>query len=284
MKIRSLGIVANIHKRGIGSVVGRVASAIPESIRLVGNSETAALLTNGRIEKVGSFSGSDAVIALGGDGTFLRAARFVERDAVPILGIKVGSLGFLSEDDPEEAVSDLLAGRCAVQERMRLEISFSPAGEPIYTALNDAVVHGAGVSRVLHLATFVDGALLGEYYADGVIVSTPTGSTAYSLAAGGPIVNPVTMNSIILTPLSPHPLSLRPVVIGADENVTIELVAGGQETLITIDGQQVCSLPVGHKVNLRRSVYVTRLVVNEKYNFYDLVRRKLQWGGKLPKG
>jgi NAD+ kinase len=282
MKISRLGIVANVNKDEMKRILEDVVSLVPEGVSLVGPADTAALLPGGRIEAAPDLGGCDAAVALGGDGTFLRAARIVEHQQIPLLGIKVRSLGFLTEDDPKEAMRDLFSGRCVVQERMRLEMTVED-GDPgeVYTALNDVVVHGAGVSRVLHLSTYVDDMLLGEYCADGVIVSTPTGSTAYSLAAGGPILNPVTMEAFILTPLSPHSLSVRPVVVGAGETLTIELVEGAEETLITIDGQQVCSLEPGRRVVLRRSGLVTRLLVAGQYNFYDLVRRKLQWGGVL---
>lgn len=284
MKIERLGIIANVRKEEMRGILAGVAAAVPDGIALIGPPDTASLLPGGRIEPSEDLAGCNAVVALGGDGTFLRAARLVERDQIPVLGIKVRSLGFLTEDDPEQAMRDLLEGRCSVQERMRLEMTVADGSEgPAITALNDVVVHGAGVSRVLHLATYVDGMLLGEYSADGVIVSTPTGSTAYSLAAGGPIINPVTMRAFVLTPLSPHSLSVRPVVIGGDETLTIELVEGGQETLITIDGQQVCSLEPGGRVRVRRSRLVTRLLAAGGYDFYDLVRRKLQWGGVLRK-
>lgn len=282
MKISRLGIVANVHKEEIRQVVAEVARLVPSGIPLIGPADTAALLPGGRIEAVEDLDGCDAVISLGGDGTFLRAARLVERGQIPVLGIKVRSLGFLTEDDPREAVSNLLAGRCEVQERMRLQITVEDDGcERSFTALNDVVVHGAGVSRVLHLATYVNGVLLGEYCADGVIISTPTGSTAYSLAAGGPILNPVTMEAFVLTPLSPHSLSVRPVVISAEETMTIELVESGEEVLITIDGQRACGLCEGKRVVVGRSPLVTRLLVAGGYDFYDLVRRKLQWGGVL---
>ena len=124
----------------------------------------------------------------------------VEEDEIPVLGIKIRSLGFLTEDDPERAVLELFSGKCVVQERMRLKsVREDDENGDVYTALNDIVIHGVGVSRVLHLRMSIGNTELGEYLADGLIVSTPTGSTAYSLAAGGPIINPVTLESFILT-------------------------------------------------------------------------------------
>ena len=166
---------------------------------------------------------------------------------------------------------------------MRLESSIEDDDDGvIYTALNDIVIHGIGVSRVLHLRMSIGDTLLGEYLADGLIVSTPTGSTAYSLAAGGPIINPVTLESFILTPLCPHSLSVRPVVISSAETLTIELVEGG-DSMITIDGQEACGISEGDRIRIGRSDRVTKLIVTEDYDFYDLLRKKLKWGGVLRK-
>ena len=283
MKIATFGIVSNIKKQGISDVMSRVVSLVPDDIRIVAMEETANLLDGGRIERVDSLSGCDAIASLGGDGTFLRAARFVVDDEVPVLGIKIKSLGFLTEDDLERAVSDLFAGKCLVQERMRLESSIEGDDRgAVYTALNDIVIHGVGVSRVLHLRMSIGKTLLGEYLADGLIVSTPTGSTAYSLAAGGPIINPVTLESFILTPLCPHSLSVRPVVISSEETLTIELVEGG-DSMITIDGQEACGISEGDRIRIGRSNRVTKLIVTEDYDFFDLLRKKLRWGGVLRK-
>jgi NAD+ kinase len=283
MKITRLGLVANVHKKEIRDVVSGVLGLIPRNVSVCGLEETALLAAPGTVQSVESLEGCDAVLALGGDGTLLMAARMVAEHEIPILGIKIRSLGFLAEDDPKRAVADLFAGRYSVQNRIRLEVGREGApGEPkTFSALNDAVIHGVGVSRVIHLETTIDGAVLGEYLADGVIVSTPTGSTAYSLAAGGPIINPTSVEAFIITPLCPHSLSVRPIVVSAGERVSIVLVEQGPETLLTIDGQQSCSVRAGERLVFQRSPKATKLIVTEGYSFYDLVRRKLRWGGML---
>lgn len=283
MNIATFGIVSNVRKNEIREVMARVISLVPDGVRIVALEETASLLDDDRIDLVDSLSGCDIIASLGGDGTFLRTARLVQEDEIPVLGIKIRSLGFLTEDDPERAVTDLFSGKYVVQERMRLEsVREDDDDGEVYTALNDIVIHGVGVSRVLHLRLSIGDTLFGEYLADGLIVSTPTGSTAYSLAAGGPIINPVTLESFILTPLCPHSLSVRPVVISSEEILIIELVEGG-ESMITIDGQEACHINEGDRIRVGRSARVTKLVVNEKYDFYDLLRRKLKWGGVLRK-
>ncbi len=285
MTIRRLGLVANIHKADIKEVLDLVLSMLPEGVEIAAMEETAGIMPRGRIEVVDDFSSCEVLLALGGDGTLLMAARHVEKEEIPLLGIKIRSLGFLTEDDPGRAIENLLKGRYVVQERMRLEVALSKGGaeREKYSALNDVVVHVQGVSRVIHLKTTIDGVFLGEYLSDGVIVSTPTGSTAYCLSAGGPIINPESVEAFVITPLYPHSLSVRPLVVSARETFAVELVEESQATLLTIDGQQVCRVRRGDTILFRRSPHATKLIVNEDYNFYDLVRRKLHWGGVLRK-
>jgi NAD+ kinase len=283
MMIARLGLVANARKKEIRDVVKDVLELVPGSVAVCGLEETANLAPAGAVQSVETLTGCDAVLALGGDGTLLMAARMVADEEIPLLGIKIRSLGFLAEDDPRRAIGDLFAGRFSIQERLRLSIVCEGGeGTPRrYSALNDAVVHGVGVSRVLHLETTINGTVLGEYLADGVIVSTPTGSTAYSLAAGGPIVNPTSVEAFVITPLCPHSLSVRPIVVSARETVSVAIVEEAQESLLTIDGQQSCGVGKGDTIVFRKSSVATRLIVTDGYSFYDIVRRKLKWGGML---
>ncbi len=283
MKITKVGFVINVKKREIREILSQILDIIPAEVEIAGSEEAVDLLPAGRVKMVNSYRGCHAVLALGGDGTLLRAATLVEEDQIPLLGIKIRSLGFLTEDDPRGAVEDLFHDRYEIQERMRLEVAIEKEGSvrERYSALNDVVIHGVGVSRVIHLRTTIDGLKLGEYLADGVIVSTPTGSTAYSLAAGGPIVNPTSVEAFIITPLCPHSLSVRPLVVSSGETFVVELVEEGQETLLTIDGQRACGIHRSERIVFRRCPKVTKLIVTEGYNFYDLVRRKLRWGGVL---
>jgi NAD+ kinase len=283
MKISRLGIVANARKKEIRDVVKEVLGLVPRGVAVCGLEETAKLAPGGSVQRVETLAGCDAVLALGGDGTLLMAARMVAGEEIPLLGIKIRSLGFLAEDDPKRAIGDLFAGRFSIQDRLRLSIvREGGGGEPRrYSALNDAVVHGVGVSRVLHLETTIDGAVLGEYLADGVIVSTPTGSTAYSLAAGGPIVNPTSVEAFVITPLCPHSLSVRPIVVSARETLSVAIVEEAQDSLLTVDGQQSCVVGMGDTLVFKRDAVATKLIVTDGYSFYDIVRRKLKWGGVL---
>lgn len=284
MKIKKLGIIANMKKKAINSIISEAIEIIPDQVELIGTKEISKLQGKDKIKYSESFKGCDAVVAFGGDGTILTAARMIEKDEIPLLGIKIRSLGFLAEDNLKRALNALFEGRYDIQKRMRLEVKHKKNGrEDKVTALNDVVIHGVGLSRVLHIKISIGGTLLGEYLSDGVIVSTPTGSTAYSLAAGGPIITPVGMEAFVITPLCPHSLSVRPVVISGEESFNVKVIESAEKTLITIDGQETREVQVGEKLAFCRSEKVTKLIVTENYNFYGLVRRKLKWGGVLRK-
>ncbi len=282
MRIERVGLVVNTEKEEIVKVLADIIDYIPEGIGIYGLEKVSSLIP-GMIVSTGQFSHCDVIIALGGDGTLLTAARMVEKKEIPLLGIKFRSLGFLTEDDPERAVKSLFNGNYIIQDRLRLEVNVTGKGEDeiSYSALNDVVIHGVGVSRVIHMETMIDDVMLGEYLADGVIVSTPTGSTAYSLSANGPIVNPTSVDAFILTPLYPHSLSVRPIVVSSKEKLKVKVIEQSQDVLLTIDGQEICEVNGDSNILFRESRYKTRLIVTEEYNFYDLVRRKLEWGGVL---
>jgi NAD+ kinase len=218
----------------------------------------------------------DLVIAVGGDGTILRYARELDEREVPILGAKGGQLGFLTEGRVGQIAEWLRAGRFRIQKRMRIQATVRENGDSVqsFTALNDIVIHGAGFSRMVKLRTEVDGKLMREYRADGIIVATPTGSTAYSLSAGGPLLAP-TVRAIILTPLSPHTMSIRPLVVDADQMVGIHVVGGRSTIVVTIDGQDGCELQEGQYMEIKQSGRYTHLVVPDDYDFFALLREKL---------
>jgi len=281
MKLERIGIFPNLNKKEIVELVNFVVDSVPEDIELFALHEAEKFIANNRLKVTKDFSGCDAVIALGGDGTLLSAARMVEKEQIPVLGIKLRSLGFLTEDDPDKAIRNLLSGDVVIQRRMRIRADLIRDKKVVetFTALNDIVIHATGVSRVLQLRTISGGFTFGEYLADGVIVSTPTGSTAYSLAAGGPIVNPITTSCMIITPLCPHSLSVRPLVVSSEEVFAVEVIEDGERSLITIDGQKGCPVTVGDVIEFKKSDLVTNLIVSNDYNFYELVMKKLRWGG-----
>ena len=226
-------------------------------------------------------AGLDLVIVLGGDGTLLSIARNLPDPKTPILGINFGSLGFLTvipRDQMRAMLDDLFAGRFRIEDRMRLQVEVHREGRlrESFSALNDAVINYGAFARIIDLKVFVDGQFLTNYRSDGLIVSTPTGSTAYALSAGGPILVPST-RSLILAPICPHTLTHRPIVLDGTSAILIE-VAGGGNVVLTVDGQTGISLAREDQVRVRQSDQVTRLVIPEQVVFFDILRQKLKWG------
>lgn len=225
----------------------------------------------------------DLVVALGGDGTLLAAARSLA-EGVPILGVNLGSLGFLTEIHRAELYPTLvqvLAGRFTTEQRRLFDVEVRRAAggsSPSYRVLNDAVITKGALARIIELTTRVDGNLVASYRADGLIVSTPTGSTAYSLSAGGPILHPL-LPVTVLTPICPHTLSLRPLVVPDRAAIGVTLETAREEVFLTLDGHEGISLGCGDTVCVTRSRSKVRLVKAGGRSFYDALRDKLRWGG-----
>jgi len=225
----------------------------------------------------------DLVVVLGGDGTLLAVARAVGDRDVPILGVNLGTLGFLAEIAREELFPRLeavLAGRLRSEERMRLDVAVGRDGASLgrYLALNDAVISNTALSRLVRLETRADGAEVTTYHADGLIVATPTGSTAYSLSAGGPLVYP-TMQALVLTPISAHTLTHRPLVLPPTCEVQVRVRdARGGTVHLTVDGQVGRELVTDDLVTVRRASRPTRLLVDPARSRFEVMRAKLRWG------
>jgi NAD+ kinase len=223
-------------------------------------------------------------LSLGGDGTLLRTARFLDGAAVPILGVNLGRLGFLtscSASELQTALAAVVAGDYDVDERMALRAEATHregAPREEWQALNDIVMHKGGFARMLSVRVAVDGEVLGAYNCDGIVVASPTGSTAYSLSAGGPLVTP-SLDSIILTPISAHALAIRPIVLPPTVTVTLESLDGPDEVLITVDGQAGTQLASGDTLTVRRAPRPVRIVRFPGNSFFDRLRVKLGWGG-----
>jgi len=226
----------------------------------------------------------DALVTLGGDGTLLRGARLVSGRAVPILGINLGRLGFLTScgrDEAELALRRLAAGDYLAERRMQLEgraLDSAGGARKRWFALNDVVLHKGGFARVLHLTVSANGDPIGTYAADGIVFSTPTGSTAYSLSAGGPVVVP-TVESILVTAISPHTLAIRPLVLPADTELRVHTDDGPEELLMTVDGQVGTTFAVGDTLLVRRADRHALIVRFPGSTFFSVLTRKLGWGG-----
>jgi NAD+ kinase len=218
---------------------------------------------------------------VGGDGTLLSMARLVGDLGVPILGVNLGGLGFLAAltvDELYPALESLLRAELVIEERMMLVATVSRQGERLseYAALNDMVITKSAMSRIIRLEVAVDGELATGYRADGLIISTPTGSTAYCLSAGGPIVYP-TMDAVVLTPICSHTLTNRPIVLPASLRIEVTL-ATDQDVMLTADGQVGFALKRWDTVGIRRASARTRLLRPPQKHFFSVLRTKLKWG------
>lgn len=222
----------------------------------------------------------DCAIVIGGDGSFIEAARALEGRDIPILGVNMGTLGYLTEVETnriEEAVEQILEGKYSLEERMMLEGIFESGNTDV--ALNDIVVSRKGVLRVIHFRLFVNGELLHSYEADGIILSTPTGSTAYNLSAGGPIVEP-TASLMVITPICPHALNTSSIVLSGEDEIVIEIGKGRngstEEVSVAFDGADMVTLFTGDKVRVHRSTASTRIMKLSKVSFLEILRRKMK--------
>ncbi len=220
------------------------------------------------------------VCVLGGDGTLLGIARRLAGQSLPILGINLGTLGFLSEAEPEHlphAVDNLLSGKYEIEERTMLEATLVRKGTTLahYTAMNDIGIAKGSFCRIINCAVYLDDAYVATFSGDGVIVSSPTGSTAYSLSAGGPIVAP-NVDMLLLTPVAPHSLTARPMVLSASQVIRIEVDAVHQEMGLSIDGQFGYRLEIGDHIYVKKSPHITPLIRWRQGAFFEAIRTKLQ--------
>ena len=283
--MKRIGIVAKTDRPEAKSVVPELVEWLTgRGLHVVLEKETAALCprTSTSARKADLPAQVDLLIVLGGDGTLLSMARLVGDLSVPILGVNLGGLGFLTATTLDElfpALETLLDGRMMVDERMMLLARVLRQGEQLseYVALNDVVITKSAMSRIINLAVSVEGEAATDYRADGLIVSTPTGSTAYCLSAGGPIVYP-TMDAMVLTPICSHALTNRPIVIPASLRVEVTLLTENQDVMLTLDGQVGFALKERDTVEIRRATPRIRLVRFPQKHFFSVLRTKLKWG------
>jgi NAD+ kinase len=226
----------------------------------------------------------DVLVTLGGDGTLLRGARMLGGLQVPIMGINLGRLGFLTScggDEIEDALLRFARGEYRAEARMALEaraIDKSGLERRRWYALNDVVLHKGGFARVVRLVVESNGEAVAGYAADGVVISTPTGSTAYNLSAGGPIMEP-TLDSIVLTPISPHTLAIRPLVLPPTACLRVRAEDGPEELLVTVDGQVGTTFAEGEVLDVRRAGRPVLIVRFPGTTYFARLREKLGWGG-----
>jgi NAD+ kinase len=226
--------------------------------------------------------GADLIVAVGGDGTMLHAARVAAMADVPVLGINRGRLGFLADVGPDQmiqSVEDALAGRCRAEQRMLLAARIVANGQPVDAlALNDVVVAKRETGRMVDVRTWVNGAYVNTHVGDGFIIATPTGSTAYALSCGGPIVHP-SLDAVVLVPVCPHTLSDRPIVVPAASVVEIELADRFESRAqVVCDGIVLCDLDPGERLRIERAKVNATLLHPPGHDYYRILRSKLHWG------
>jgi len=278
------GLIANINRSG-------AEEAIASIIKWAKDSDQELILTHGLKEVVTDYSNFapredlaeavDVLVAMGGDGSILAAARSVGSSGTPLLGINIGSLGFLTQQTPKQmgtALDAILAGEYGIEERMMLKAEFSGRGPlPMPFALNDIVLDNGPVSRVLNINLRINGEKVVSYIADGLIIATPTGSTAYNLAVGGPIMNP-TMDAMIASPISPFSLTTRPMILPGSDRLELDISTPKREAVLTLDGQVRIELRESQPVTITRADYTSKFIVFPENSYYKLLRNKLHWG------
>jgi len=223
------------------------------------------------------------IVVLGGDGTFLSVARFIGNKDIPLMGVKFGEVGFLAEtteDSLYSAITSLLEEKYLIQKRARLDIKVVRGDEQIIDidVLNDAVINKSALSRLASCAVYLDSTYLTTYRADGLIVGTPTGSTAYSLAAGGPVVHPA-VPSIILTPICPFTLTNRPLIIPDSTRIEIRLEGSPEDMILTLDGQEGFEMDPGDKIFIKKSRNDIKMISFEDQSYFNVLKTRLQWSG-----
>jgi NAD+ kinase len=225
---------------------------------------------------------SDMLIVLGGDGTLISVAREAGALEKPILGVNLGSLGFLTEITTQElfpVLERILKGDYKTSDRLMLDVSVARNGEQIeqYQVLNDVVINKGALARIIDIKVWVNDSYLTTFKADGLIISSPTGSTAYNMAAGGPIIYPGS-ECLVITPICPHMLTNRPMIVSADASIRVEVMFQDEDVVLTADGQVGTSLHGGDIVEIMQASSRTRLILSPEKDYFEVLRTKLRWG------
>ncbi|WP_415238905.1 NAD(+)/NADH kinase [Seleniivibrio woodruffii] len=283
--MKNIAIIAKPHGDRVRPLLGEITHFLSEhGVRILKAQRTAEALgerefnTDDEIREQ-----ADLVIVLGGDGTLISAVRLLGMKETPILGINLGRLGFLTEtraSDAIPAIKSVLDGDYRMERRMKLHSHLLEDDEKVLEidVLNDLVINKSDVARIIEMSLYINKVLVNEYRADGLIVATPTGSTAYSLAAGGPIVHPG-LESMIITPICPQGLSNRPIVISDDSEIEIRIKTRNERVSITFDGQVYRQLDTEKTIKVKKASSYTHIIVPKDKNYYALIREKLGWGG-----
>ncbi len=282
--MKAVGIFVKRHHQDAVKVAGEVAGWLAaHGIDILAEPSLASALPGARSRPAAAIpDAADLLVVLGGDGTLLSVSRLVGDRSTPILGVNLGSLGFLTEVTRDEAIpvlERLAAGELEVSERLRLDVAIRRADAEVarYRVLNDLVINKGALARIIDMEAWVDDAYLTTFKADGLIVATPTGSTAYNLAAGGPIISPA-LHCLVISPICPHMLTNRPIIVSDEAVIRIEVKSHDEEVALTADGQMGMPLHGGDVVEIRRSAHPTVLVLSPTKDYFQILRTKLKWG------
>jgi NAD+ kinase len=281
--MKTIHVVCKRAKQDAIDIAGELIKTFGVSVNIVLEEETARILGYDKrfeMEHVGE--GADLIIVLGGDGTLLSVSRHGKRKEVPILGVNLGGLGFLTETSVEELpamLTRVLGGDFGISKRIMIDVRVKRGGDTIFeiTVLNDAVITKDALARIIDIETYVDNEYLTTFKADGLIFSTPTGSTGYSVAAGGPLLYP-SLPNIIVTPICPHTLTNRPIILQENAKVRAKLKSEGEKVVLTLDGQIGFPLEFDDEVTIKRSVHVVNLIPSSSRGYFEILRTKLKWG------
>ena len=282
---KTVGILSRPRPSALAEVVPHLLDWLKErGVTPVYDADTANSLNRSEIGKTRHqiVKEADLLLVLGGDGTILAASREAAPCGIPVLPINLGGLGFLTSFTLEElypALENVLAGRAAINERVLLLVERTHNGNVLaqQSVLNEAVVHKGTLARMIELELHIDGSIVCRYRADGLIVATPTGSTAYSMSAGGPIVHPA-VESILITPICPHTLNDRPVVVPNASKIELRLSEHSDSVFLTMDGQVGVPLQAGDRVRITRAAERLKLIYPPNKTYFEILRNKLKWG------
>ena len=286
-RFSTIGLIGKYGDPHVAETLQRLIQHLGErNLKVVLDADAAELLPAGSAASMARAqlaAASDLVIVVGGDGTMLNAGRSVADAGVPLLGINLGRLGFLADVSPDEMTSELdqiLDGDYREEERTLLHATVLRGEEPLYAsdALNDVVVHKRDIARMIELEVRIDGQLLNTQRSDGLIVATPTGSSAYALSGGGPLLSP-SLSACVLVPICPHSLNNRPFVISDESTVDVIVRDTGQDQAqVTCDGQVNFGLSNADRVRIGRKSRRLRFIHPSKYNYFEILRAKMHWG------
>jgi NAD+ kinase len=288
--IKRIGVVVKPHQPDALETLCRLTEWLNErSIQLIGTAEieheqvehkTGCPVAVVKDEELAA--GVDLILVLGGDGTMIATARMIGDAEVPVIGVNYGGLGYLAEfpiDELFAALESILAGQYKVQKRVMLAVELW-RGDDLITrnrVLNDVVVNKSALARIVEIEAYLDAQFVNLFRADGLIVATPTGSTAYNLSAGGPVIYP-SMNAVVITPICPFTLSNRPIVVPDDSTIDVRLKTEKEDVALTLDGQVGFPLQVNDRIVIRKSGTTFNLVQPPGRNYFDVLRDKLKWG------